>query len=138
MNTCTDIANLKKMQGLYTYFSHCFDFWKFQFKNEISALVLVVENKSYTTGPKLDGHIFWFWRNFCEKQKGRTDRFLKTGIEILEKNHSATLGLFVFHNFPQKNYKEIPIKSNTRNLDNSIVISWGDFPSEKFAIFGVL
>ena len=37
-STCTDLANFKKSQGLYTYFSHVFDFWKFQFKKEISAL----------------------------------------------------------------------------------------------------
>ena len=31
-STCTDLAIFKNSQGLYTYFSHCFDFWKFQFK----------------------------------------------------------------------------------------------------------
>ena len=48
-STCTDLASFQKPQGLYTWFSHCFDFWKFQFENEISALFLVVENKVLVT-----------------------------------------------------------------------------------------
>ena len=37
-STFADLVHFKKSQGLYTYFSHVFDFWKFQFKKEISAL----------------------------------------------------------------------------------------------------
>ena len=37
-STCTDLVIFENSQGLYTYFSHCFDFWKVQFENEIFAL----------------------------------------------------------------------------------------------------
>ena len=40
-STCTDLANFRKSQGLHTYFSHLFDFWKFQFENEKSNFLFL-------------------------------------------------------------------------------------------------
>ena len=102
-NTCTDLAIFKNSQGLYTYFSHCFDFWKFQFKNEISALFFSGRDQGDEHKPtcELPPLNFALWGDLVldhEPKKGRKDisfsklEFRKT--KTVRKERVQTLRIF--------------------------------------------